>query len=50
MFMTYFQSQDPKGTKARATATRLKNKEAEELANLQLQSEARGKLGLSEHH
>ena len=32
----------------RATATRLKNKEAEELANLKLQFEAKGELGLSQ--
>jgi hypothetical protein len=35
---------------ARATATRLNNKEAEELANLKLQNEAKGKHSLPERH
>jgi uncharacterized protein YaaN involved in tellurite resistance len=39
--MTHFLYQDPK---ARATVTHMKNKEAEELANLKLQLEAKGKL------
>jgi hypothetical protein len=38
---------DPKGSKARAAATRLKNKAAEQQASLKLQSETKGKFVLS---
>jgi hypothetical protein len=39
--------QDPEESKARAAATRLKNKEAEEQASLRLQYEAKGKDNLA---